>query len=173
MRKLLCLLALTAMWNLAHAQDMVKTGEGIRQKSVAFLTFDVYKITHYVATIPAAEDVRAALAASTGDKKFELEFLRDVEADKIKDSLDGAYKNCDYKNKDKVKELLSVFKSDFKKGDMITIAYSGGKTTFTSGASVLSVDGDEIMRATWCIWLGKGITDQKKLKDELVRDAKK
>lgn len=157
----------------AFAQDMVKTGEGIRQKSVAFLTFDVYKVSHYVATLPAAEDIRAALIASTGDKKFELEFLRDVEADKIKDSLDGAYKNCDYKNKDKVKELLSVFKTDFKKGDNVTIAYSAGKTTFTSGPSVLSVDGDEIMKATWCIWLGKGITDQKKLKDELVKDIKK
>lgn len=167
------ILGLVMLCSFAHAQDMTKTGEGIRQKSVAFLSFDVYKISHYAATIPAAEDVRAALAASTGDKKFELEFLRDVEADKIKDSLDGAYKNCDYKNKDKVKELLSVFKTDFKKGDMITIAYSGGKTTFTSGASVLSVDGDEIMQATWCIWLGKGITDQKKLKDELVKDIKK
>ncbi len=173
MKKLLCLLALTAIANQAFAQDLVKTGEGIRQKSVAFLSFDVYKISHFIATIPAGEDVAGALAASTSDKKFELEFLRDVEAEKIKDSLDGAYKNCDYKNKDKVKELLSVFKSDFKKGDLITIAYSGGKTTFTSGASVLSVDGDEIMQATWCIWLGKGIKDQKKLKDELVKALKK
>jgi hypothetical protein len=173
MKKLFCLLALTAIANHAFAQDMVKTGEGIRQKSVAFLSFDVYKVSHSIATVPAAEDMAGALNASTSDKKFELEFLRNVEADKIKDSLDGAYKNCDYKEKNKVKELLSVFKTDFKKGDVITIAYSAGKTTFTSGASVLSVDGDEIMKATWCIWLGKGITDQKKLKDDLVKNVKK
>jgi hypothetical protein len=173
MKKLFCLLALTAIANQAFAQDMVKTGEGIRQKSAAFLSLDIYKISHSIATVPAAEDVAAALAASTNDKKFELEFLRDVKADDLKGSLDGAYKNCDYKNKDKVKELLSIFTTDFKKGDVITIAYSAGKTSFTSGASVLSVDGDEIMQATWCIWLGKGIKDQKKLKDELVKNAKK
>jgi hypothetical protein len=166
-------LSLLLLCGAAHAQELTKTGEGIRQKSVAFLTFDVYKVAHYVATIPAAEDVKAALIASTGDKKFELEFLRDVEADKIKDSLTGAYENCDYKNKEKIKEMLGVFKSDFKKGDKVTIAYSAGKTTFTSGESTLVAEGDEIMQATWCIWLGKGITDQKKLKDELVKKTKK
>lgn len=163
---------LLASLSWAHAQE-VKTGEGIRQKAVAFLTFDVYRISHYTSAVPAGDDLKEGLINSTGDKRFELEFMRDVEADKIKDSLTEAYGACGFLDRDKVGRLLAVFKSDFKKGDKVGIAYSAGKTTFTAEGSSLSMDGDEIMRATWCIWLGKGIKDQPKLKDELVKRAKK
>lgn len=172
MKSLLLALALSAP---ALAQTMIKTGEGIRQKKVAFLTFDVYKITSFVKEAPVAK-TRDGLLEANVDKKFELVFQRDVEAHKITESLLKAYKTCDYNDQEKINKMLSVFKADFKKKDKITISYTAAdtKTTMTSadGAS-LAVDGPEIMKATWCIWLGKGLKDeQPKLGDELVKELR-
>lgn len=156
----------------AQAQSLGKTGEGIRVKKFGFLSFDIYKVTSYASAVPAGASKREALAQAVVDKKLELDFLRDVESDKIGNAFKDAYGNCGFTDAAKVDVLLGAFKRDFKKGDKVVINFAKGpaKTTFTGpDGKQLAFDGTETMLATWCIWLGKGVVkDQPKLGDELV-----
>jgi hypothetical protein len=158
----------------AFAQSMGKTGDGVRVKKFGFLSFDVYRVTSFASAVPAGASKREALALAVVDKKLELDFLRDVEADKIGDAFRIAYGNCDFTDAGKVDALMAAFKRDFKKNDKVVINFTKepAKTTFTGpDGKQLAFDGTETMLATWCIWLGKGVVkDQPKLGDELVED---
>lgn len=162
----LLLVSLSAM-----ADDYVLTGRAVRVKKFGFLKFDVYQVESWVKGALPAKSKQGVIEAPV-DKYLELEFLRDVEVEKITDSFREGYAACGLKHEKRVEAMMDVFKQEFKKAGRLKLSYHKDQhqttVTLPGGASHGFV-GDDFMRATWCIWLDKGLAkEQPELADELV-----
>lgn len=144
-----------------------KTGEGIRVKKIAFVKIKVYAISHYMKELPPQKSKQAVVDADV-DKRFTWKMLRNVDAGKIKAALREAYAANGYADAAKIDTFVNALNRDFKEGDAVTFAYDAGKkaTTLTGPGGTVTVPGEDFMRATWKIWLGK--IDQNDLGTELI-----
>ncbi|WP_438015748.1 chalcone isomerase family protein [Sorangium sp. So ce315] len=165
------LVALLAAAAPLRAQDWILTGTGVRVKTVAFIDFDVYEISHFMKQPPASRSKQAVIDADV-PKKFVWRMMRDVDREKIHDALTGAFAMNGYKDQAKIKAFVGAFKAELKEGSKVTIQYDPEKksTTATVGGSSASVAGVDFMKAVWSIWLGK--IDQPKLGDQLIARLK-
>lgn len=149
------------------ANDFVTTGSGVRVKKIAFVSVNVYNITHQMKNPPASKNAQAIIDADV-DKRFTLKLLRNVDAEKIANAIKEAFDRNGYTNKANIDTFSSVLTGDIKEGETVTISYnSATKTTSCSFAGKTSnVSGIDFMKATWSIWFGK--IDQPNLTQDLM-----
>ena len=172
MRTLLALVAVALLASPAlglerESDGFFRTGEGVRVKKIAFVKIKVYEIGHYMKELPPQKSKQAVIDADV-DKRFTWKMLRNVDAAKIQAALREAYAANGYGDASKIDSFVGALNRDFKEGDAVTIRYDAGKkaTTLTGPGGTVSVPGDDFMRATWRIWLGK--IDQAGLGDSLI-----
>src|SRR5215472_14840309 len=91
------------------------TGDGIRTKSIAFISVKVYAIGHDMKQLPPAKSKQA-----------------DVDHEKIVNALREAYAMNGYGDGGKIGQATSVFKDELKEGTYVTISYNSAakSTTF-------------------------------------------
>lgn len=151
----------------AQAANFTTTGSGVRVKKIAFVSVNVYAITHQMKDVPATRSASEFINAET-DKRLILKMKRDVEAAKIVTAINEAYALNGYSNKANQDSFSSVLTGDLKENDTITISYNATSKTTTCnyGGKTSSVSGADFMKATWSIWFGK--IDQPALTSALV-----
>ena len=162
-------LAVTNLWALEAGPDgYYKTGEGVREKTFAFVGVDVYRITHSMKQLPATKSKQAVIDMDV-DKKFVLTLLRDVDREKMQTALKDALALNGYTDKAKIDKWLAAMTVDLKEKTRATITYSAERKATTlalQGGGTATVEGVDFMKAVWSIWFGK--IDQPKLSAELI-----
>lgn len=145
------------------------TGDGVRVKKVAFMSFKVYSIDHYMKDLPQQKSKQAVIDADV-DKRFSWKMLRTVDAGKIQNALREAFAKNGYGDSGKIDAFVGSIGKELKEGDALTISYDAVKkvTTISSPAGSATVAGEGFMKATWSIWFGK--IDQPQLGDSLLKD---
>jgi hypothetical protein len=163
---LLLSLIMVATGLFSQAKDFTVTGSGVRVKKVAFVSVNVYNITHAMKDVPAKN--AAEIIAADTDKKFTLKLMRDLDAEKIANAIKDAFTANGYTNSANINSFSAVLTGDLKENDLITIAYNSATkaTTCNSGGKTSSINGVDFMKATWSIWFGK--IDQPALTQSLM-----
>ena len=150
-----------------NAEGWYHTGDAVRQKTVVFVTVDVYSIGHDM-KCAVAKNKRAVIDASC-DKRFTWTMLRDVGKGKIVDAMREAYQMNGYTDAGKINQALGAFNADFKEKAQVRISYNAAAKTTTfweqNGGSA-TVAGEDFMKATWSIWFGK--IDPPSIGDKLI-----
>jgi hypothetical protein len=156
----------------ADQDAWIKTGQGIREKSLALVHIQAFTISHWVRVRPTAPS-RSIMIDLDSDKKFVLRMLRDVGANRMKEMFRDAFTLNGYRDASLIDAFLAALTRDLVKGDQITIAYTArAQTTLISlqdGGSA-TLHGRDFMRATWRIWYGK--TDQPTLGEALISNLR-
>jgi hypothetical protein len=171
-------LALAAFFTLASSafadppapdkDGYINTGSGIRTKTVAIITANVYAIRHDMKGPLPGKSKRAVIDADV-DKRFSWRMMRDVEHEKIIKALREAFAMNGYNDGGRIDRFVGAFTKELKEGSGISISYnSANKTTsiWVQGQGAASVDGVDFMKAVWSIWFGK--IDQPSLGDQLI-----
>jgi hypothetical protein len=135
-------------------KKLVLQGLGVRKKFFV----SVYVGGLYLTT--PTKDAAAALSADE-PKRIALSFLREVDAEKIREAFkEGLEHNSPEALKaigTKIDSFLALFRSEFREGDLLSVTYTpDGGTVVVKGESVLGrVYGADFMKALFSIWLGK------------------
>ena len=167
----------TSLWLVAveasavtrEANGYYLTGTGVRQKEVALFSVDVYVISHYMRDLPPTRTKGAVITADV-DKMFALRMLRELSAEQIQEALRKSFAENGYENQAKINAFVNAVGKPMPKGATITIRYDAAAKTTTASAKEnqpISIPGEDFMRATWSIWLGK--IDQDGLGDALIQ----
>ncbi|AKT43278.1 chalcone isomerase family protein [Chondromyces crocatus] len=163
------LLAVTNLWALDPGADgYYKTGEGIREKSIAFISVNVYRISHHIKELPSAKSKQALIDADV-DKKFVLTLMRDVDREKMQNALKDSLALNGYTNKANIDKFLGAMTNELKEKSHVTFSYSAEKKATTikvDGGGTATVAGVDFMKGIWSIWFGK--IDQPKLTEQLM-----
>lgn len=144
------------------------TGDGVRVKSIAFITVKAYAVSHYVKVLPATKSKQAVISLEA-DKRVSYRMLRGIGADKMKKMFRDAFADNGYTDRAKIEAFVGVFTADLKEGTVTTVQYDAAKkatTIVTGGGGTSTIAGAPFMRATWGIWFGK--MDQPELGDALI-----
>jgi hypothetical protein len=143
------------------------TGDAVRQKSVLFVTANVYQISHDMKC--AVPKSKQAVIDADCDKKFTWKMMRDVGASKIIDAMKEAYQKNGYGDSGKINQALGAFSAEFKENAYVRISYdSTAKTTtfWEQNGGTTVVAGIDFMKATWKVWLGN--IDPPSIGDRLI-----
>jgi hypothetical protein len=174
--KILVVAALVCSAGIARAgtpdkDGWVQTGFGVRTKSIAFVSVNVYEIHHYMKVVPAEHTKHAVIDADV-DKKIEFKMMRDVGSEKIKNAFEEGFERNGYSNAGNIAKFSGAVSGDeLVKGSWVHITYSAATkaTTITvDGGSKATVTGADFMKAVWSIWFGK--FDQPALALLLIKD---
>jgi hypothetical protein len=145
------------------------TGTAVRKKMV----FKVYGIAHY-AEDPQAGSEETVLAAMLTDgkaKQITMEFVRDVDVEKIQ----GAYRDGFKENLSEadakaiaplVEQFLGYFKKEVKENDRFVLQWLPGGVVIaqTQGTTHPPIKSVAFAKALWSIWLGEdSIVDREDL----------
>ena len=99
-------LAPTALAITADGSGWYHTGDAVRQKSVLFVTANVYQISHDMkCVVPKSKQ---AVIDADCDKRFTWKMMRDVGKDKIIDAMKEAFKNNGYGDAGKINQALGA-----------------------------------------------------------------
>lgn len=162
------LLALSALaMPPADKDGWMHTGDGVRTKSVAFITVKVYAIGHDI-KCNVAHSKQAVIDADC-DKRFTWRMQRDVDKEKLHNAIREAYKMNGFNDEGRINQALAAFTTEFKENSYATITYDAAKKTTTfwqQNGGTSSLTGVDFMKATWAIWFGK--IDQPSLGDALI-----
>ncbi len=146
----------------------IKTGSGIRTKTIAIMSANVYSIRHDMKGPLPPRNKRAVIDADV-DKKFSWQMMHDVDAEKIQKALrEGLAKNG-YGDAGKTGRFVGAFTKEIQKGQGVSIAYTSANkmtTIWVQGQGAASIDGVDFMKAVWSIWFGN--IDQPSLGDALI-----
>jgi hypothetical protein len=171
LRTLTLFLALTLAPNAlaiqADGNGWYHTGDAVRQKTVLFVTANVYQIGHDMKCVVAKS--KQAVIDADCDKKFTWKMMRDVGASKIVDAMREAYQKNGYGDAAKINAAMGAFNAEFKENAYVKITYdSASKTTtfWEQNGGTANVPGLDFMKATWSIWLGK--IDPPSIGDRLI-----
>jgi hypothetical protein len=154
----------------ALADGWVHTGDGVRVKSIGFISVNVYSIGHDINGKP--EKSKQAVIDAAMDKKFTLTMLREVPQEKIRNALSDAFKMNGYGGDGRTGQFIAVLNDkgpDLAKGAHISINYNAGSKTTSiavDGGGKASIAGEDFMKGVWKIWFGK--IDQPALGDQLL-----
>src|SRR4051794_18209137 len=72
------------------SDGVVRTGEAVRVKKIAFIKVKVYAIEHFMKELPAQKSKEAVIAAKV-DKRLAWKMLRSVDGQKMQHALREAY----------------------------------------------------------------------------------
>lgn len=162
------LLSLSALALTPDKDGWMHTGDGVRTKSVAFITVKVYAIGHDMKCAPPQKSKQAVIDADC-DKRFTWRMQRDVDKEKIHNALREAYKMNGFGDAGRVGQALGAFTAELKENAFVTITYDSAKKTTTfweQNGGTSTVAGADFMKATWSVWFGK--IDQPSLGDALI-----
>ncbi len=131
-------------------QKLVLNGAGLRKKAI----FKVYVGALYLPSKTSTAD--AALAAGTA--KVTMRFMRDVDAEKLRDAWTEGFANNNApadvtKLKARIDRFNALF-TDVKEGDLVEVDLTNGATVTIGGKARGSVEGDDFAKAVLRIWLG-------------------
>ncbi len=131
-------------------QKLVLNGLGMRKKAI----FKVYVGALYLPSKTSTAD--AALAAGTA--KVTMRFMRDVDAEKLRDAWTEGFANNNApadvtKLKARIDRFNALF-TDVKEGDVVEVDLANGATVTIGGKARGSVEGDDFAKAVLRIWLG-------------------
>jgi hypothetical protein len=143
------------------------TGDAVRQKTVVFVTVNVYAIGHDMKCVVPRN--KQAVIDADCDKRFTWKMMRDVGKDKIIDALKEAYAKNGYGDAGKINQALGAFTAELKENAYVKITYdSAGKTTtfWEQNGGQTTVAGADFMKATWSVWFGK--IDPPSIGDRLI-----
>ncbi|HEY1959144.1 MAG TPA: chalcone isomerase family protein [Polyangiaceae bacterium] len=132
------------------------TGDAVRQKTVVFITANVYQIGHDMKCV--VPHSKQAVIDADCDKKFTWRMMRDVGSGKIVDAMKEAYDKNGYHDGGKINQALGAFNAEFKNGATVTISYNAANKTTTfweQGGGSATVAGIDFMKATWSVWFGR------------------
>ena len=155
--------------------SLALTGTAVRKKMV----FKVYGIGHYAENPPAgsADDVLAALLTDGKAKQITMEFVRDVDVEKIQ----GAYRDGFSENLSEadaktlaplVEQFLGYFKKEVKENDRFVLQWLPGGVVIaqTQGTTHPPIKSVPFAKALWSIWLGEdSIVDREDLVGRVAR----
>jgi hypothetical protein len=149
------------------ANGWYHTGDAVRQKTVVFITANVYQIGHDMkCVVPRSKQ---AVIDADCDKKFTWKMMRDVGNGKINDAMREAYQKNGYGDSGKINQALGAFNAEFKENAYVKISYdSTAKTTtfWEQNGGTATVAGVDFMKATWKVWLGN--IDPPSIGDRLI-----
>jgi predicted butyrate kinase (DUF1464 family) len=143
------------------------TGDAVRQKTVVFVTANVYSISHDMKCVVPRN--KQAVIDADCDKRFIWRMMRDVGNGKIVDAMKEAYAKNGYNDAGKINQALGAFSAEFKENAYVKINYdSAAKTTtfWEQNGGSTTVAGIDFMKATWKIWLGN--IDPPSIGDRLI-----
>jgi len=174
MRKIAALLAVaavafapSALAIQAGADGWYHTGDAVRQKTVLFVTANVYQIGHDMKCV-VPKNKQAVIDADC-DKRFTWKMMRSVGNGKIVDAMKEAYQKNGYNDSTKINQALAAFNAEFKDGAYVKITYdSAHKTTifWEQNGGTSAVAGVDFMKATWSVWFGR--IDPPSIGDRLI-----
>lgn len=145
------------------------TGDGIRNKSIAFVTIRIYRISHEMRELPPVKSRQAVIALDT-DKRISWTMLRDAGGERLKGILREAFAANGYSDQATIAQFLSPFEEGLQEGQQVVISYDSASKTTTAGvrgtARTATLAGVEAMQAVWSIWFGKSA--QPDLADALI-----
>ncbi len=145
------------------------TGYGVRTKSVAFMTVQVYSISHDMKGPLPPKNKQAVIDADV-DKRFSWRMMRDVDLEKIQKALRDAFAMNGYTDSGKINAFMGAFSTELKEKSGVSISYNAQTKAVTvwvqSGGKSATVAGADFMKAVWSIWFGK--IDQPSLGDSLI-----
>jgi Chalcone isomerase-like len=173
MRSALAVCACALLWEPSGADErprkdgFLHTGSAVRTKAVTIVRVKLYAIRHDIKCSVAKEAQAIVLARC--DKRFSLRFLRDMDAEKLREHFSAGFKLNGFADHDKQEAFLAAFKSEFHEGQTLQIRYAPEPAQLTielpNGAQI-TVAGAELMKAVWSLWFGK--SDQEGLADSLM-----
>ncbi|MDI1448872.1 chalcone isomerase family protein [Polyangium sp. 6x1] len=152
----------------AFADDWKLTGTGIRVKTVVLVDVNVYQISHFIKGEVGEKSKKGVIDADI-DKKFEWKMKRDVDHEKVVQTLRDAFAMNGYSDAGKINKFLGAFSAELKENAKISIVYDAAKkatTVSVGGGGSATVEGVDFMKGVWAIWFGK--IDQPKLGDALI-----
>ncbi len=143
------------------------TGDAVRQKTVVFVTANVYSISHDMkCVVPRSKQ---AVIDADCDKRFIWRMMRDVGNGKINDAMKEAFAKNGYTDAGKINQALGAFTAELKENAYVKITYdSTAKTTtfWEQNGGSATIAGVDFMKATWKIWLGN--IDPPSIGDRLI-----
>ena len=159
---------------------LVVSGSGIREKKVAFLSVNVYKLTNLLPSeikIDKAHPMEAIERAS--NKVLKLNFLRDVDGEKIENSFKESLKNNQVELlTPQIVKTLAALRVDVKEGQTLTLtgekrAGNLERLTIEGPGGKSSIEGPKLATQLWSIWYGNTEEDSKltQLKEQLLSGA--
>jgi len=146
----------------------INTGSGVRTKTVAIVTANVYSIRHDMKGPLPGRNKRAVIDADV-DKKFSWQMMHDVDAEKIQKALREGFAKNGYGDAGKIGQFTGAFTKEIQKGQGVSIAYNAANKTTTiwvQGQGAATIGGVDFMKAVWSIWFGN--IDQPSLGDALI-----
>jgi hypothetical protein len=137
---------------MVDGSELLLNGMGTR-KATAF------KVKVYVMGLYLKSQQREAaqILADTGPKRIVMQFVRDVEAGKIRDGWQqGFEKNApDFASLQPQIDAFNAAMSDMKKGDALTLDFAADTVTVAmNGAEKGRFKGSAFVRGLLSIWLG-------------------
>ncbi|MDK2125205.1 chalcone isomerase family protein [Parachitinimonas caeni] len=138
--------------------ELVLNGAGLRTK------FGIAKVYVAALYLPQKNANADAIINANTPRRIVLSMLRDVESEKLHDSLmDGLKDNTSESElaalQPKIREMNAIFSSvkEVNKGDVVTLDFLPGKGTQISLKGQLKdvIGGDDFAKAMLKIWLGK------------------
>lgn len=161
------LISLSALALTPDKDGWMHTGDGVRTKSVAFITVKVYAIGHDI-KCNVAKSKQAVIDADC-DKRFTWKMQRDVDKEKIHNALREAYKMNGFSDDGRINQAIGAFTVELKENAYVTITYDAAKKTTTfwqQNGGTSTIAGADFMKATWSVWFGK--IDQSSLGEALL-----
>lgn len=151
----------------AIADDWILTGSGVRVKKIAFVSLDLYNISHYMKQLPSSKSKQAVIDMETG-KKFVWTTKRNVDQDRLQTALKEAFAMNGYGDAGKIGQFIAAFKGGLNEKSSVTIVYDPDKkeTSVSAQSGSATVGGVDFMKAVWSMWFGK--IDQPSLGDALI-----
>lgn len=153
----------------ASADGMILTGTALRTKSIGFVNYKLYNITHYMAAKPPTKSKQAVIDADV-NKQFIWKLRNDLPTEKVKKALREAFAMNGYNDQGKINQFLGAFTpEELKEDSTLTISYnatSKAVTVSVPGGKSATVPGADFMKGVWSIWLGK--IDQPSIGDSLI-----
>lgn len=133
--------------------ELLLNGTGIRKATV--FKIKVYEAGLYLSKKSKIED---EVISGPLPKHIELHFLREVEAQKLRETWPNSFKdnNTNYSEvQDRVLTLNNAMK-DLKKGDVLSFTFLANHTTQCSINKVLAITipGEDFQKALLRVWLG-------------------
>ena len=152
------------------------TGVSVRKK----LVFKVYGMAHYVDKFTKGSDKEAfnTVMAEGNAKQITMEFARDVDAAKIKETYEESFK--EHATGEELKaikpyldQFLGFFTQDVKENDRFVLRWiPGGTITSTIiGQDKPPLKDAAFARILWSIWLGEdSVVDRDDLVERMIKE---
>lgn len=127
---------------------------GVGLRTATMLKIKVYVIGLYLEN--TSTDAKSIIA-STETKRIEMEFVRGVDAGKIRDGWSEAFQH-NYPNVAAIQKEIDTFNAsmqDMREGDQIVLDFDGDELELSvKGAVAATISGNDFQQAVLSIWLG-------------------